>query len=220
MAGRKRLRRTIAVLLLAAHLQLLLAADWAQAQAPKCDYNRASPSLDSARSSFQVFSFRCAELELQDLLKSKSLTAETRAGAYELLAAVYFETVRNPADKQAKVLEQFRAVFRAHRNWQGPLDVQAREFHDLMDQAKREVESETVAKPPKESKPPAKDSLVIARRPEAGTTSSKKAWYQNWWVIALGAGAVGAVVLVATSSKGKTDNTLPAFPPPPGGKGR
>jgi len=220
MTGRRSCFSMVVMILLAAHLRAILMPDWTWAQAPDCQYDREIPSLQNARSSFQVFSFRCAELELLDLLKSKTLPLETKAGAHMLLAAVYYEMLRDDADKRAKVLEQFKAAFHAFRNWRGPLDIQSQDFTDMMDRARRDVEGETASSPAKGSKPPARDTVVMTRRPDTQTKSKGKGWYKKWWVMALGVGVVGAAVFVIASPKDQPDKTLPGFPPPPGGKRR
>jgi hypothetical protein len=51
----------------------------------------------------------------------------------------------------------------------------------------------------------------------------KKAWYKNWWAIALGVGVVAGAVALAGGGGGDgggttPDQPLPGFPPPPAGK--
>jgi len=209
-------RQVAVVGALAAFLWAQTIPDIAHAQTAQCDYDRQKPSLESARKSFQVFDFQCAEQEIQDLLKVPTLSLEDKANAHVLLAAVYFEMLQGDAQQRGKILEQFKEAFRSYRDWRGDLDIQSPEFRAMMEEAKQEVQTEaktaasedTTAAPPVMTRPPHADS-------DSGKGGSTK-----WILIGLGVGAVGIAAIAlggGGGGNGNGDNSLPGFPPYPGG---
>ena len=190
--------------------------DIAQSQITECDYDRKSPSVESARGSFRIFDFQCAEQEIQDLLKQDALSLEEKASAHMLLAAVYFEMLQDDAQRRGKTLEQFKEAFRSYRDWRGDLDIQSPEFRAIMEDAKQDIQAE--ANVPTQTDG-ATETPVVTRPPHTGSESGKGG-SKKWLLIGLGAGAVGVAALVLAGGGGGNDNgdkTLPDFPSHPGG---
>jgi Ca2+-binding EF-hand superfamily protein len=190
--------------------------DVAHSQTAECDYDGQNPSHESARKSFQVFDFQCAEQEIQDLLKEDALSLEEKASAHMLLAAVYFEMLQDGAQRRGKTLEQFKEAFRAYRDWRGDLDIQSPEFRAIMEEAKQDIQAEENASAPKDA---ATEAPVVTRPPHAGSDSGKGG-STKWILIGLGVGAVGIAAIAlggGGGGNGNGDNTLPDFPAPPGG---
>lgn len=185
------------------------------AQAPDCPYDRAKPNLDHARISFKSLNYRCAEQEIEDLLKAPNLSIQDKADAHILMAAVYYAMLKDSTDKRARILEQFKAAFTAYRNWRGELDISSTEFIDLMNEAQKQVDLE--ATKPKVAEKPAVDSSKIIGLTAEQPTRGKKAWYKQWWAIGLGVGLVaGSVALMAGGgSKTQSSGPLPDFPAHP-----
>ncbi len=130
-----------AVTILACSLVLLFQGT-AAAQDTGCNYDRTAPSLDNARLNFKSLNYRCAELELLDRLRNVSLSLKEKADAHVLLAAVYYAMeYKSDGERRNKVVEQFTAAFKQYREWKGTLDVDASEFAEMMEDAKRRVDS-------------------------------------------------------------------------------
>jgi hypothetical protein len=188
--------------------------DLAHSQTGECDYDRQNPSLESARKSFQVFDFQCAEQEIQDLLMQKSLSLEEKANAHVLLAAVYFEMLQGDAQRRGKILDQFKEAFRSYRDWRGDLDIQSPEFRAIMEEAKKDILAETNASAQKNA---ATEAPVVTRPPHADS-GSRMGGSTKWILIGLGVGAVGIAALAlggGGGGNGNGDNTLPGFPSHP-----
>ncbi len=221
--------RAVALTLLVAYAQAFLLPSSLLAQSPGCDYNPQAPSLENARKNFKSLNYRCAEEELNLLLKSDTLSLEDKSNAHILMAAVYYAMLKDNTEKKNMVMEQFKAAFKAYRDWKGELDIKSPEFAQMMQEAQQQVDQE-VAKEPTE---PEKPTVVKEDKEKKPTTMAvtgeeskkeKKAWYKNWWAIALGVGVVaGAVALAAGGGGGDgggttPDQPLPGFPEPPAGK--
>lgn len=240
----KRISKSIACVVMAAHMLSLGLPSLISAQAPPCRYDKANPSMENARYHFRITDYDCAEQELLDFLSSSSLDLNTRADGHVLLAAVYYAKLRDADEKRDQVLKQFVAAFEALLDWQGALDIKAPGFRKLMDEARGLVggdtapptETETVresAEPePEQPKivdaPPVDKQPKISddREPEEGftkisriqTTPKSKPWYKKWWVLGLGVGVVATSVVIATGGGGDDDDLadLPGFPSTPG----
>jgi len=208
-------RRRLAAVLTFAYLWSLLFAQVQSVRAADCSYDTSNPSIGSARTSFQIFDFECAEKELLDVLKKKDLGMEDRANAHMLLAAVYYEMFQGETHRRQKILEQFEEAFTAYRNWKGTLDIQSPEFRELMEEARASVESQQKQEEPEQP--------VISRNP-TGTTAQKGS-SKKWLLIGLGAVVVvGGVALAAGGGGGGNGDgggngttALPDFPDPPNG---
>lgn len=214
--------RLIAVAVLTAYLSAALWPDWALAQTPECAYDRKSPSLAHARSSFQEFDFVCAEREVNDLLKLSSLDAGTQADAHALLAAIYFQSLPDNQNRREKVIESFRRTYSLRPNWNGQPDVQTPAFRELMAEAKRQVEQ--LRQKEKPAAPPPTTPGKPAPAPTESKTQAKGGGSKTWIYVALGAAAVGVAALALGGGGGGGGNggggDLPDFPPPPAGKNR
>jgi hypothetical protein len=205
------IRKFTTLAALAAFLWAQPFAEIVRSQTDECGYDRQNPTLESARRSFQFFEFKCAEQEIQDVLKSEGLSLEEKANAHVLLAAVYFEMLQDDTRRRERIIEQFKEAFRSYRDWRGDLDIQSPEFRALMEEAKREIgtaESETgeeTTEAPVVTRPPIEPS-------ESQGGSSKK-----WIYIGLGVGAVGAAALLlgGGGGNGNGGSDLPDFPGPP-----
>ncbi|MDD4052720.1 MAG: hypothetical protein PHR28_12590, partial [candidate division Zixibacteria bacterium] len=203
------------------------------------------PTLESARISFKSLNYRCAEQEIEDVLKISSLTIEEKADAHILLAAVYFAMLKNDTEKRDRVIDQFKEAFKAYREWKGELDISSTEFIDMMKQAQEQVDKEAAAAPPTTTAPPAvteapketttpvvteqpKDTtktMAIAPAAEEKAAEGKsKPLYTKWWAIVLGVGLVAGAVALAGGGGGDNGgggtvlDTLPNFPDHPSGK--
>jgi hypothetical protein len=123
-------------------LQMLFFAAPSSAQESGCTYDKAAPSLDNARLNFKSLNYRCAELELLDLLNMSTTTLQEKADVYVLLAAVYYAMMGDDEqERRDKVVEQFTAAFREYRDWKGTLEITSSEFAELMEEAKQRVDS-------------------------------------------------------------------------------
>ena len=212
----KAARKIVVVGAMAALLGAQLFPDIAQSQVTECDYDQQNPSVDSARGSFRIFDFQCAELEIQDLLKQDALSLEEKASAHMLLAAVYFEMLQDDAQRRGKTLQQFKEAFRSYRDWRGDLDIQSPEFRAIMEDAKQDIQAEANAASASDT---AAQVPVVTRPPHTGSESGKGG-SKKWLLIGLGVGAVGVAALVLAGGGGGNDNgdkTLPNFPSHPGG---
>lgn len=118
------------------------------AQDVGCNYDRTAPSMESARLNFKSLNYRCAELELLDRLRMSSMSIQEKADVYVLLAAVYYAMNSDTDERRDKVLEQFKAAFAEYRDWKGTLDIASSDFAELMEEAKRAVDSgEPISEP-------------------------------------------------------------------------
>jgi hypothetical protein len=240
--------RIVAVLALACFLQAGVLPSIGSAQTPQCPYDRAKPTLESARISFKSLNYRCAEQEIEDVLKNPALSIEEKADAHVLLAAVYFAMLKNDTEKRDRVINQFKEAFKAYREWKGELDISSTEFIDMMKQAQDQVDKEATAAPPAtattttptEAAKPTTDieKPVVAEQPKDTTRTTAiapatqaetakeggKPFYTKWWAILLGVGLVAGAVALAGGGGGDggggggTLDTLPDFPDPPSGK--
>lgn len=230
--------RAVAVVALACFLQAGVLPSISSAQTPQCPYDRAKPTLESARISFKSLNYRCAEQELQDVLKNPALTIEDKADAHVLLAAVYYAMLKNDTEKRDRVIDQFKEAFKAYREWKGELDISSTEFFDMMKQAQEQVDKEATAQPPATTTttPPVttslaekpKDTTKVAAVPAAQEKAAEgggKPFYTKWWAIVLGVGLVAGAVALAGGGGGDSGggggtplDTLPNFPDPPTGK--
>ena len=211
----------IAAALLLTHLWAFILPDFVRAQTAECEYDKRTPALDSARMNFQVFNFHCAEMEILDLLKVDTVGLETKASAHMLLAAVYYEMLQDDAQRRSKILDQFKAAFKSYRDWRGQLDIQSPEFRSLMEEARRELDA--AAPKPEPPKAPSPETPVVTQPPVVANEETGGGGSKKWLLIALGAGAVGVAVLALGGGGSKPappDETLPGFPPHPGGKKR
>jgi hypothetical protein len=201
------LLRITAILMMVVYVQGLVLPGLVKAQEPECTYNREKPTLENARLLFKITDYRCAEQELQDLLKSDSLDLKTKADAHVLLAAVYYAQLHDQEEKESKVLAEFVAAFQAFREWRGELDIKSEDFEALMEEAKVQVDQQAT----EEAQTAAQDSVTTAQPPITDTWSAttaqeqKKPWYKKWWVIGLGVGVVAAGVAVAAGGGGGDD---------------
>jgi hypothetical protein len=217
--------RVMAVFLLAALCNLLILPGGVLAQSTDCTYNKAKPTLESARISFKSLNYKCAESEIQDYLKQDNVSIEDKASAHVLLAAVYYAMVKDHNEKRDRVLNQFKEAFRSYREWAGELDISSTEFIDLMKKAQELVDEETeepeaAVVPPEKEEKTEEAAVVQPTATSAAEGGGGKAWYKQWWAIGLGVGVVvGAVVLVAGGGGGEETKTPDApigdFPPPP-----
>lgn len=240
--------RAVSVAVLVCFLHLTVLPSILSAQTLQCPYDRAKPTLESARISFKSLNYRCAEQELQDVLKNTALTIEDKADAHVLLAAVYYAMLQNDTEKRNRVIEQFKAAFMAYREWKGELDISSTEFFDMMKQAQEQVDKEATAAPPTTTTttpPPATTepttettAPTLKEQPQDTTRTTAtiqpteekaagggKPFYTKWWAIALGIGLVAGAVALGGGGGGDdggggggTLDTLPNFPDPPTGK--
>ncbi|SYZ72856.1 exported hypothetical protein [Candidatus Zixiibacteriota bacterium] len=215
--------RAVALLLMLAYAQAVFLPTWTLAQAPPCNYDKKNPSLDNARKNFKTLNYKCAEAELNDLLKNESLSLEEKSNAHILLAAVYYAMLKDDSEKKSMVMDQFKAAFKAYRDWKGELDIKSPEFVEMMKEAQVQVDSEAPVPDTTGQKAVAVDTTQKQVAPVAAPAKSgSKAWYKQWWAIALGVGLVaGGIALAAGGgSGGETPptplDTLPTFPDPPG----
>lgn len=229
MRKNNRFIRTVAVLALACFLQAGVLPSIGSAQTSPCPYDRAKPTLESARISFKSLNYRCAEQEIQDVLKNPALSIEDKADAHVLLAAVYFAMLKNDTEKRNRVIDQFKEAFKAYREWKGELDISSTEFIDMMKQAQEQVDKEaaaappvttttTTTPPPTEPTPPTTEAPkpVVTEQPKDTTRTTAiapapqkaaaeeggKPLYTKWWAIALGIGLVAGAVALAGGGGG------------------
>jgi hypothetical protein len=219
--------RAVAILALACFLQAGVLPSILAAETPPCPYDRAKPTLDSARISFKSLNYKCAEQEILDVLTNPNLTIEEKADAHVLLAAVYFAMLKNDTEKRDRVIAQFKEAFKAYREWKGELDISSTEFIDMMKQAQDQVDREataspaetttttTTAPPPTEAAKPTTETTkpVVAEQPKDTTKTipitlsteqkvkvaegKSKPFYTKWWAIVLGVGLVAGAVALA-----------------------
>jgi len=206
---RKKLKffRITIIFLIFAYLQTIIPAGIALAEVNDCGYDSTAPDLEHARQSFKQINYRCAEQELNDLLSQEDLNIELKANAHVLLAAVYYTILRDATEKEQMVVDQFAEAFRSYQDWSGDLDIKSSKFAALMETAKGLVEEEKAE--PKETKSP-----VV---PTEEKQVKKKAWYTQWWAIALGVGVIAGVAVAAGggSSDGGGTAVLADFPDTP-----
>jgi hypothetical protein len=181
-------RRTTRAVLAAA--LLIWIPETGLCQKPSCAYDRSMPTLKSARTSFRITNYECAEMELKDLLSRDTLGPLDKADAHALLAAVYYAQERKEDEKRRMVVAEFRAVFTTYRDWRGTLDIKAPEFADMMEEARRQVEPGTP-----ESSVPAYQATPAA---PPGCPSSKAAWIGT-------AAFVGSATLFVIASSRASD---------------
>jgi hypothetical protein len=237
--------RAIAVVALACFLQAGVLPSISSAQTPQCPYDRAKPTLESARISFKSLNYRCAEQEIQDVLKNSALTIEDKADAHILLAAVYFAMLKNDTEKRDRVIDQFKEAFKAYREWKGELDISSTEFIDMMKQAQEQVDKEAATAPPtttttapgtteapketitpvvtEQPKDTTKTTAIAPATGEKAAGGGGKPLYTKWWAIVLGIGLVAGAVALAGGGGGDGGggtvlDTLPNFPDHPAGK--
>ena len=231
--------RAVAVAALACFLQASVLPSISSAQTPQCSYDRAKPTLESARISFKSLNYRCAEQEIQDVLTNPALSIEDKADAHILLAAVYFAMLKNDTEKRDRVIDQFKEAFKAYREWKGELDISSTEFIDMMKQAQEQVDKEAATAPPTTTEAPKETTTpVVTEQPKdtaktiaiAPATEEKaaegggKPLYTKWWAIVLGIGLVAGAVALAGGGGGDNGggdgvlDTLPNFPDHPSGK--
>lgn len=199
------------------------------AQESNCAYDQNNPSLDNARISFQILDYECAEQEIEDYLDLDTLTIEQKADAHVLMAAVYYAKLKDDKNKKIQVINQFKKAFKSYRDWHGDLDIRSTEFFEMMQEAKKDVDedsqkeastTETKAEKPKPAIPsPPKTTIGEQKDKSEG---QKKAWYKQWWAMALGVGLVAGVA-VAAGGGGSTDEDggtgSSKLPDPPGTPG-
>jgi hypothetical protein len=222
MQIRIRYLRTIALILLLAYLQMVFFPISGFAQTPNCGYDVKSPSLEHARKNFKGLNYRCAEMEINDLLKLPELSLEDKSNAHILLAAVYYAMLKDDSEKRSKVMQQFKAAFKAYREWRGELDIKSPEFVEMMKEAQLQVDTEATATTepgkPAEDTTKAKPAPPVIAETKAAKTGGK-AWYKQWWAIGLGVGVVAGAVVLLSGGGGETTqpplDTLPTFPNPP-----
>lgn len=211
--------RTTSVLMLLVYLQTFVLSGAVFGQDSECSYEPGNPTLDSARKSFLALNYKCAEEELNALLAVDTMSIEEKANAHVLLAEVYYAKVRNDSEKRDKVMEQFVAAFNSYREWRGELNIKSPEFMAMMKEAQTQVDQE------KADVKAAQEAAVVAETPKVTEPAKKeegkkKAWYTQWWAIALGVGVVAGAVVLAGGGGGDDGGTTPAtelpdFPPPP-----
>jgi len=206
--------RSMILIILTAYLQVILVPAGIMAQVNSCGYDPVSPDLEHARQNFRALNYRCAEQEIQDLLRQETVDIEDKANAHVLLAAVYYAMLKNDQEKRQKVVGQFSAAFRAYQDWTGDLDIKSSEFAAMMEEARIKVEQEEAAAAALEA-----DTTAAAVPPTA--EAAGKPWYTKWWAIALGVGVVAGVVVAAGGGGdgGTPADTLAAFPDPPAKNG-
>jgi hypothetical protein len=215
--------RSLSILMLAVFAQGVVLPYVAHAQDTfDCAYNRNQPTLENARLLFKITDYRCAEMELKDLLASDSLGLQTRADAHVLLAAVYYAKLRDEEEKESKVMAELVAAFKAFREWRGELDIKSEEFRSLLEKAKKKVDEQAE----QEAQAAVEDTTTTEQEPAAMTDTwsqkktEKKPWYKKWWVLGLGVGVVATGVVLAAGGGGDDGGTeaqpLPGFPGHPG----
>jgi hypothetical protein len=206
-------RKITALTALAAFLWAQPFAEVVRSQTVECEYDRKNPSLESARRNFQFFEFRCAEQEIQDVLKSETLSLEEKANAHVLLAAVYFEMLQDDTRRRERIIEQFKEAFRSYRDWRGDLDVQSPEFRALMEEARQEVDAARAEPDEDEPEPP-----VVSRPPIERTDDSKGKKSNTLLYIGLGVSVGAAAMLLGGGANGGASSggdDLPDFPAHP-----
>jgi len=131
------------------------------------------------------------------------------------MAAVYYAILKDSSEKRNAVIDQFKAAFKANRNWKGELDIISPEFSGMMKEARNQVDSEK-GKSEEPQITQAKDT-TIAMAPETSARVGGKPWYKQWWAIGLGVGVVAGAIVILAGGGGETAtiDTLPPFPPPP-----
>lgn len=209
--------RITSVLLLLAYMQTFILTGVVYGQDSECSYEPGNPTLDSARKSFLALNYKCAEEELNALLALDTITIEEKANAHVLLAEVYYAKVRNDSEKRDKVMEQFVAAFNAYREWRGELNIKSPEFMAMMKEAQTQVDQEKAEEKAAEITPAETEPAKITE-PAKKEEGKKKAWYTQWWAIALGVGVIAGAVVLASGGgdDGETPVTeLPDFPDPP-----
>jgi hypothetical protein len=218
MQGKIRFLRIISLVMLMVYIQIVIFPIGSYAQISGCQYNSDAPSLNNARKNFNSFNYKCAETELNDLFKNTSLNPEEKSNAHILMAAVYYAILKDSSEKRNAVIDQFKAAFRANRNWKGELDIISPEFSGMMKEAQSQVEREK-GKLDKPRITQAKDT-TSAVAPKTPAKVNSKPWYKQWWAIGLGVGVVAGAVIILSGGGGETTaiDTLPPFPPPPVGK--
>ncbi|MCX6825914.1 MAG: hypothetical protein NTV06_01405 [candidate division Zixibacteria bacterium] len=214
MQNRIRYLRTISLVLLIAYVHAVFLPSWLYAQTPNCNYDIKAPSIENARRNFKALNYKCAELELTDLLGLPNLSLEDKSNVHILLAAVYYAMLKDDSEKKNMVMQQFMAAFKAYRDWKGELDIKSPEFKTMMEQAQLQVDKETSIAPAEQ-----KATIDTTAHPAAMTgTKAGKAWYKQWWAIGLGVGIVAGAVILVAGGKGDAavpDTALAGFPSHP-----
>lgn len=178
------------MLLVAVFLNAILMPGIAASKESDCDFDKKKPALVHAQKVFDSGDFRCAEVELNALIKDKKTNLEDRAAARILLVKVYNAMIHEDLNK--------------------PVDQPAAEPVEKPAPPPPPPAKDTVVE---------KQPAAVVKSPVLESKTGGKPWYKKWWAMALGVGVVAAVA-VAAGGGGDTPeeeepNTLASPPPPP-----
>jgi hypothetical protein len=87
-----------------------------------CAYDRSQPSLENAQKEYRKTNYRCAKLELLDVLEIDSIGDRTRADAHIWLGMVYYRSLKDQVEKLDSVLTQFIRALEQDPVYRGPFE--------------------------------------------------------------------------------------------------
>lgn len=99
MVKSKGVSRIGVLLLVAVFLNAILMPGMAASKEPDCDFDKKKPALVHAQEIYDSGDFRCAEVELNALIKDKETNLEDRAAARILLVKVYNAMIHEDLNK-------------------------------------------------------------------------------------------------------------------------
>lgn len=176
------------------------------------------PPVQRGQEYYEQSRFDEAITLLKDLVDRGILAGEELQKARELLARSY---VKKGYPVQAK--EMFKAILRTEPNWRpDPIRVPPDETA-IFEQALKEYQEEKPTSPAP-SRPATTPSTPPSSTPASpatiGIQSEKKPLMKQWWVWALGVGAVAGIAAAAGGGGGGDgggggNNDQPYFPPTP-----
>lgn len=161
------------------------------------------PAVQRGQEYYEQSRFDEAITLLKELVDRGALTGEDLQKARELLARSY---VKKGYPVQAK--EMFKTILRTDPNWRpDPIRVPPDETA-LFDQALREFQEERPSAPAPPSTPqttpapPATPPPAPLTPAQVGIQGEKKPIYKQWWVWAIGAGAIVGIAAAAGGGGG------------------
>ncbi|MCK5125882.1 MAG: hypothetical protein KAR42_06470 [candidate division Zixibacteria bacterium] len=152
--------RSAAKIVLICFFQMILLSSAGLTQPIECPFDKANPTLGSARISFQSLNYICAEEEIQAFMQLDNISIEQKADAHVLLAAVYYAKLKNDKEKKNRVIEQFKQAFKSYRAWRGDLDISSTEFFDMMQEAQALVDEEAKSGKPAPAETPVEQEIT------------------------------------------------------------
>jgi hypothetical protein len=211
-----RWRAAVAGWFLCAQIATAAAPAISAAQTSSTPSSGQRPAVQRGQEYYEQSRFDEAITLLKELVDRGALTGEDLQKARELLARSY---VKKGYPVQAK--EMFKAILRTEPNYRpDPIRVPPDETA-LFEQALKEYQEEKPASPTTPAQTPAKPASPATPPPasQIGIQSEKKPLMKQWWVWALGAGALAGIAVAAGGGGGDdkppADTSLEGFPSHP-----